>query len=25
LAKAGNPNAGRQNLEAFGAAEIAPF
>lgn len=25
LAKAGNPNAGRANLEAFGAAEIAPF
>ena len=25
LAKAGNPNAGRENLEAFGASEIAPF
>lgn len=25
LAKAGNPNGGRQNLEAFGAQEIAPF
>jgi hypothetical protein len=25
LAKPGNPNAGRTNLEAFGAAEIAPF
>lgn len=25
LARAGNPSAGRQNLEAFGASEIAPF
>lgn len=25
LAKGGNPNAGRANLEAFGASEIAPF
>lgn len=25
LAKAGNPSAGRANLEAFGAQEIAPF